>query len=68
MSSMGSIIAFAHIPKTAGITVAHLFRRHFGLRVLNVLARGRPDFYRPRDLRLNLRMAPIRPRCLHVAR
>ena len=65
MSSTDSIIAFAHIPKTAGIAVAHLFRRHFGLRALNVLARGRPDFYRPRDLRLDLRMAPIRLRCLH---
>jgi hypothetical protein len=65
MSSTGSIIAFAHIPKTAGITVAYLFRRHFGLRALNVFARGRPDFYRPRDLRLDLRMTPVSLRCLH---
>jgi hypothetical protein len=65
MSSTDSIIAFAHIPKTAGITVAHLFRRHFGLRALNVFARGFPDFYRPRDLRLDLRMMPMKLRCLH---
>jgi hypothetical protein len=63
--SSTSIIAFAHIPKTAGITVAHLFRRHFGLRALNVLGRGIPDFYRPRDLRLDLQLTPLRLRCLH---
>jgi hypothetical protein len=65
MSSTDSIIAFAHIPKTAGITITHLLRRHFGLRALNVFARGRPDFYRPRDLRLDLRMMPMSLRCLH---
>jgi Sulfotransferase family len=65
MSSTDSIIAFAHVPKTAGITITHLFRRHFGVRALNVFARGRPDFYRPRDLRLDLRMMPVGLRFLH---
>lgn len=59
------ILVFTHIPKTGGQTIVHLLRRHFGLGELSVRARGRPDFYRPQDLRADLRMMPVSPRCLH---
>ena len=48
------IIAFSHIPKTAGMTVQLLLRRHFGLRHLD-LPKGfiYTEALLSRDLRLN---------------
>lgn len=58
------ILVFTHIPKTGGQTIVYLLRRHFGLAGLTVRAHGGPAFYRPQDLRADLRIMPVSPRCL----
>jgi len=48
------LIAFSHIPKTAGTTLVYLLRRNFGWRHLDAIARYRNRYvslYRLRDLR-----------------
>lgn len=54
-----SIIAFMHIPKTAGTTVSTLLQRHFGLRHLDVLP-IRGAVYTPEQLAADLRLLPYR--------
>jgi len=51
------LIAFAHLPKTAGQLVRLLFRRHFGLQHLDVEHRYSFN-YGPNDLRCDLRLYP----------
>lgn len=71
MARDGALLAFCHVAKVGGTTVAHLLRRHFGLRHLDVGSRrlrtrqpGRagavanPYRYGPSDLRSDLRLYP----------
>jgi len=51
------LIAFCHIPKTAGVSLTYLIRRHFGLRHIDVGHR-RVYLYLPRDLRSDLKLYP----------
>lgn len=63
--SESPILAFAHIPKTAGTTLTDLLRRHFGTQLM--AARSRPDShwstYRYTDLAQDLKIYP-RLRCI----
>jgi len=52
------LIAFCHIPKTAGVSLTHLVRRYFGLRHIDVQHR-KVYLYKPRDLRLDLKLYPF---------
>lgn len=51
-----TLIVFAHIPKTAGMTLQLLLRRHFGVRHVD-LPKG--DSYSPEHLRRELRLNPF---------
>ena len=55
MQRRDRIISFAHIPKTAGMTVQFLLRRHFGIRHLD-LPRG--FVYTKRLLSRDLKLSP----------
>lgn len=54
------ILAFAHIPKTAGTSLKYLLRRYFGLAQLDAIYRkGAPKAaYLPKDLRKDLKIRP----------
>jgi len=52
------LIAFCHIPKTAGVSLTHLIRRYFGLRHIDVQHR-KVYLYKPRDLRVDLKLYPF---------
>ncbi len=73
MASDGALIAFCHVAKVGGTTLAYLLRRHFGLRHVDLTGRrfrtrepARPDstanphpyVYGPTDLRNDLRFYP----------
>jgi len=47
------LIVFCHIPKTAGMAVSYLLRRHFGFRHIQVTGWRLGSRYRARDLRFD---------------
>ncbi|HYH81583.1 MAG TPA: sulfotransferase family 2 domain-containing protein [Longimicrobium sp.] len=53
------LIAFSHVPKTAGLTLNLLLRRHFGARHVDVVYRDASLAYTPRDLAFDLRLHPF---------
>ncbi len=62
----GDIVAFCHLPKTAGTTIVYLMRRHFGMSHVDVGRREvvhdgprvKPYFYGPQDLRADMKLYP----------
>lgn len=54
------IIVFSHIPKTAGTSLTHLLRRHFGTSQLDAKFRSNADraAYFPKDLRNDMLLYP----------
>ena len=54
------IIVFSHVPKTAGTSLNHLFRRHFGPNLLDANYRKNAvkAAYYPEDLRTDMRIYP----------
>ena len=59
LRNTGKILAFSHIPKTAGMTLNYLLRRHFGCGHLSVSYRGNQVVYTARDLKRDLRIQPF---------
>ena len=53
------ILAFSHIPKTAGTTLSLLLQQHFGWRHMAIRFRRPPVVYTPRDLTFDLKLNPF---------
>ena len=52
------LLVFSHVPKTAGLTMTYLLRRHFGSAHLDAMYRRGTTAYRPRDFAIDRTLYP----------